>query len=197
MGVVDFLGQRQSILTSPHSLRRKAKTPQRVGCNRQACRCAGHTLAWREGHRILICLSISRRSKRGTSSWRACMRMAGITGPKPCGRLSEVPLPNLQQWMAAAPTLSLKRRNYGCHAHYEREQASGWQLRHCLVAQDTMFMLPCAVLTALHNSRPSPSRTTYRSPSSLWMLTTTIPSGKPSSTSWPAVIPYLACCYVE
>src|SRR3954447_19795443 len=50
-----------------------------------------------------------------------------------------------------------------------------------------MFMLPCTVLTALHNSRPSPSRMTYRSPSSLWMLTTTIPSGKPSSTSWPAM----------
>jgi hypothetical protein len=34
----------------------------------------------------------------------------------------------------------------------DREQASGWQLRYCLVARDTMLMLPCAVLTALHNS---------------------------------------------
>src|SRR5262245_66203647 len=49
------------------------------------------------------------------------MRMAGIMGPKPCCRLSEVALPNLQQRMAAAPTLSLKRRNDGCHAHYGTE----------------------------------------------------------------------------
>jgi hypothetical protein len=44
MGVLDLLGQHQISLTSPHSLRRKDKTPQRLGCNRQACHCRGYTL---------------------------------------------------------------------------------------------------------------------------------------------------------